>query len=250
MPLRIADVSAEAILLAGGARAILLQIANPGVGRGVAEHSDFANRPLDRLRGTLTYLYVTVYGTPEEAREVARRVGAAHRAVPGATDAGLQLWVAATLYDTAMQVREIVYGPLDDDDAEALLADYAIVATALGVPRAEWPSDRAAFASYWRREVGDLRVDAPARRVASELLHPRRGPFWLRAAMPTVRVVTAGLLDEAVRDAYELPFDARRYDRLVRVGRLVYPRLPPWIRHAPMRHYLREFRRLPAKGRG
>ena len=249
MPLRIADVSAEAILLAGGARAILLQIANPEVGRGVAEHSDFANRPLDRLRGTLTYLYVTVYGTAEEAREVARRVGAAHRPVAGAADAELQLWVAATLYDTAMQVRALVADPLSDDDAESLLADYSIVATALGVPRKLWPSDRAAFASYWSESVAKLRVDAPARRVAADLLHPRRGPLWLKAAMPTVRVVTAGLLDDTLRAAYDLPFDERRYGRLVRLTRAVYPRLPLWIRHAPMRHYLRAFRRGPATSR-
>jgi uncharacterized protein (DUF2236 family) len=47
-------VAREGALLAGGARAILLQIAHPAVGRGVAEHSDFAGRPLDRLRATLT----------------------------------------------------------------------------------------------------------------------------------------------------------------------------------------------------
>lgn len=90
------DVAAEGILLAGGARAILLQLANPAVGRGVAEHSDFADRPLDRLTGTLTYLYVVMYGTPDEVRAVARRVGHAHTPVPGARDTDLQLWVAAT----------------------------------------------------------------------------------------------------------------------------------------------------------
>lgn len=243
MPLRIEDVSADAILLAGGARAILLQIANPGVGRGVAEHSDFANRPLDRLRGTLTYLYVTVYGTPEEARAVARRVGGAHRTVPGANDVELQLWVAATLYDTALRVRELVYGPLDDADAESLLADYSVVGTALGVPRALWPADRAAFGAYWSRAVDNLAVDDAAAHVARELLHPRRGPLWLRLAMPTARTVTAGLLDEPLRSAFGLSLDQRRYDRLVRVARAVYPRLPRLIRHAPQRHYLRVFRR-------
>ncbi len=243
MPLRIADVSAEAILLAGGARAILLQIANPGVGRGVAEHSDFANRPLDRLRATLTYLYVTVYGTPAEAAEVARRVGAAHRPVAGATDPGLQLWVAATLYETALQIHELVYGPLGDEDGESLLADYAVVGTALGVPRDMWPRDRSAFATYWQHELDGLRVDAAAARVANDLLSPRRGPLWLKVAMPTARAVTAGLLDEPLRAAYGLRFNQRRYARLVSVARAVYPRLPARVRHAPMHHYLRTFRR-------
>lgn len=248
MALRITDISAEAILLAGGARAILLQLANPGVGHGVAEHSDFENRPLDRLHGTLTYLYVTVYGTDAEARAVARAVGHAHAPVTGASDPDLQLWVAATLYDTAVRVRELVYGPLSDEDAGSLLDDYAIVGGALGVPRASWPSDRAAFARYWGSAT--VEVDDVARRVASALLHPSNVPLWMRTLMPTVRLVTAGLLTPALRADYGLEFNERRYERLVRALRIVYPRLPRLIRHAPMRRYLRAFRRrgYPCRG--
>ena len=76
--MRLSDISNEAILLAGGARAILLQLALPAVGRGVAEHSDFTSDPLRRLRHTLTYLYVLVYGTPDE---VARITGFVNRAI-------------------------------------------------------------------------------------------------------------------------------------------------------------------------
>ena len=254
-PLRIGDVSAEGILLAGGARAILLQLANPGVGHGVADHSNFAHRPLDRLHGTLTYLYVIVYGTPEESRRVAKMVGTAHAAVrsaPGgpvpydARDDTLQLWVAATLYDTSMRIRELVYGPLEPADAESLLADYSVIATALGVPRAMWPADSAAFAQYWSTAERALRVDDVARGVARELLHPSTGPWWLRTAMPTVRLLTAGLLSPELRGAYDLPFDERRYRRLVRLARALYPRLPQWIRCAPKRRYLSAFRKRTA----
>ena len=233
------ESSGEGILLAGGAAAILLQVADPAVARGVAGYSTFAERPLDRLHGTLTYLYVIVYGTPEEASAIARSVGAAHRSVPRATDAALQLWVAATLYDTAMRVRELVWGPESPETAESLLAEYSIVATALGVPRSAWPANRAAFAEYWSTyplEVGD-----DARAIARDLLHPRR-PRWLRLVMPTVRLVTAGLLPPELRAAYGLDYDAARFDRLVRRTRAIYPRLPRWLRTWPARHYLRRFR--------
>ena len=80
------DVAAEAILLAGGGRAILLQIANPAVGAGVARHSDFANRPLDRFANTVTYAYATVFGTPDELAAVVERVNAAHRPVHSTPD--------------------------------------------------------------------------------------------------------------------------------------------------------------------
>lgn len=243
----IEDAPAEAILLAEGARAILLQLANPGVGHGVAEHSDFTERPLDRLHGTLTYLYVIQYGTPDEVRRIARDVGHAHAPVRGdgydARDVPLQVWVAATLYDTAARVHALVFGELSEQDAQALLDSMSTVATTLGVPRAEWPATPEAFAEYWSRAEAELVVDEVARSVAHELLHLRSGALWMRALMPTVRLVTAGLLSPALREAYGLPFNARRYDRLLRLTRAVYPHLPSLIRTAPMRHYLERFRR-------
>jgi len=248
MRVRVEDAAAEAVLLAGGARAILLQLAHPAVGRGVAEHSDFAQRPLDRLHGTLTYLYVIRFGTPDEAARIARSVGRAHRPVVGegydARDVDLQVWVAATIYDTAVRMHELVFGALTPAEAQYMLDDSAVVATTLGVPRAVWPETPEAFTRYWAGVP--LRVEQPARDVARALLHPAAGPLWMRALMPTVRLVTAGLLDEELREAFGLPLDARRYARLVRFARAVYPRLPRFIRHAPMRRYLREFRR----GRG
>ena len=248
MRVRIEDAAAEAILLVGGARAILLQLAHPAVGRGVAEHSDFAQRPLDRLHGTLTYLYVIKFGTPEEVARIARRVGEAHRPVVGegydARDPALQVWVAATIYDTAVRMHEFVFGALTPAEAQYMLDDSAVVATTLGVPRTDWPATAQLFAQYWAGVP--LRVEQPALDVAHALLHPARGPLWMRALMPAVRLVTAGLLDEQLREAYGLPFDERKYARLVRFARAVYPRLPRAVRHAPMRRYLREFRR----GRG
>ncbi|PPF88689.1 hypothetical protein C5B96_02335, partial [Subtercola sp. Z020] len=75
------DIAAEGILLAGGGRAILMQIANPAVGAGVAAHSGFADRPLERLANTVTYAYATVFATPVELAAVVRRVNHAHAPV-------------------------------------------------------------------------------------------------------------------------------------------------------------------------
>lgn len=232
-------------MLAGGARAVLLQLAYPAVARGVAEHSDFAERPLNRLHGTLTYLYVIQFGTPEEAAAVARRVGSAHRPVVGdgydARDVDLQLWVAATIHDTAVRVHELVFGTLSPPQAQGFLDSAAKVATTLGVPHGMWPATPAAFAEYW--SGAPVSVEQPARDVARALLHPVNAPLWMRALMPTVRLVTAGLLSPELRSAYGLELDERRFARLVRATRTVYPRLPLLVRHAPMRRYLREFRR-------
>lgn len=256
------ETAAEALLLAGGGAAILLQIGDPVIAAGVAHHSDFATRPLDRLHGTLTYLYVTEFGTSDEAAAIARHVGAAHRPVPGAQDEELQLWVAATLYAMAVDVHALVLGPREAGrrsgagggepgirSDEQLLAEFAQVGTALGMPRRLWPADTAAFAAYWARRVERLEVGDDARRVARDLLHPSTAPWWMRRLMPTVRLVTTALLPRPLRDAYGLELDERRWSRLLRFARTVYPRLPAFVRHAPLRHYLKAYRRSAA-GRG
>lgn len=255
-PRRIGDIAAESALIAAGGRAILLQLANPGVGRGVAEHSDFASRPLDRLVHTLEYVYTVVYGSTEQVDAVVRSVSRAHKPVRSAPDADgpaysafdprLQLWVAATLYDSALDMHERVYGSLDDASAERIYQDYAVLGTALQVPPELWPADVAAFRQYWSRELQALRTDTTTRRVAQALLHPTAAPFWLRAAMPLARLVTSGLLPPSIRDGFELPWSpARRraFTGVMAVVRVVYPRLPRALRHLPRDMALR---RLPA----
>lgn len=250
--LGIRQIAPESVLVLAGGRAILLQLANPAVGHGVARHSDFAARPLGRLSGTLAYVYAVTCGSPIQRAAAVRRVALAHRPVHGAQaatspaynafDPELQLWVAATLYESATRMHDLVFGPLDDADAESVYRDYGVLGTALQVPAGMWPSDRAAFATYWHRATATLTTDATTRGVADQLLHPRRAPLWLRLAMPVARLVTTGLLDPAERALYALPWSAgrqRRFDLVLGVIRAVYPRLPAWLRHAPMRHYLR-----------
>ncbi|MCU1534630.1 MAG: hypothetical protein JWR53_1111 [Glaciihabitans sp.] len=244
-PLNLADISADAVLIAGGARAILLQVANPEVGRGVAKHSDFVSRPMQRLQNTLTYLYALVYGTPDDIRRVTALVNSAHRPVEHAADGELQLWVAATLYDTAIQVRERIFGPLDPRSADRIYDEYRVIGTALQMPTELWPADRAAFAAYWSRAVAGLVVTDDARRVANDLLHARAVPWWIRLGMPLARLVTAGLLPQRLRADFGLPWGARRqkrFDRAMALIRWGYPRLPRAVRTLPRDRYLAKLR--------
>ena len=243
-------VAREGALLAGGARAILLQIAHPAVGRGVAEHSDFAGRPLDRLRATLTYVYCVTFGTPEEIEAVAAAVTAAHRKVTGAgyraSDPELQLWVAATLYDTALLVYGELFGRLDAAAADRVYEQYAVLGTALQVPAGSWPSDRAAFGAYWEHMVNTIEVSDEARRVAQDLLSAEHAPLLLKAAMPLNRFLTAAWLPERIRDQYGIVWDdgqQRRYDQLMKLTRPAYRLLPVPLRQAPKTYYLREMRK-------
>lgn len=241
-------VVGEGVLLAGGARAILLQVAHPAVARAVAEHSDFAARPLQRLRATLRYVYGVTFGTPSETRYVREAVGAVHERVAGsgydANDPELQLWVAATLYDTAARVYERVFGPMPSAMADAVYRQYAVLGTALQVPASMWPADRKAFAAYWAAMTAGLEVTPLARSIAGDVLFPR--PLVLRPLAPVNRLVTAGLLPDSVRSAYGMPWDVRRQRRLDAVMgglALVYPRLPTGLRQLPKSYHLRALRR-------
>jgi uncharacterized protein (DUF2236 family) len=240
----IAELGAEGILLAGAGRAILLQLADPGVARGVAEHSTFTDRPVNRLKGTLTYVYAIVYGNDEQVREARRRVNRAHVPVRGiadgkspgynAYDPELQLWVTATLYDTALTIIEKIYGPLDDESADAMYRDYAKLGTALQLPERMWPEDRAAFARYWDGRIRALRADENAVRFGRGLLYPGHTALWYRAIMPFARFLTAGLLPYQLRSDFGLPWSdsrERRFNRTFKILAVTYPKLPQRVRH-------------------
>jgi uncharacterized protein (DUF2236 family) len=245
------DIAGEIVLVAGGGRAILLQIAHPAVGRGVANHSDFASRPLDRLKATLTYVYAVVYGSPEEVALVRQRVNRAHAPVHSAQEAAghpydaydpeLQLWVAATLYETAVTMYQRVFGRLDEESADRIYQDYASIGTALQVPREIWPADRHAFRRYWEAMLPRLGADAATQRVANDLLRAESGPWWLRLAMPLGRLMTIGLLSPDLRSSFGLPWPKRAqrsFDRWMRLTAAVYPHLPQGARHRLRDHYL------------
>src|SRR4051812_46054784 len=118
----IRQVSGEVILLLGGGRALLMQLAHPQVAAGVADHSGFAEDPYGRLRRTLDATYTIVFGTEAEADLVARQLFAVHERVTGpdyrANDPELLMWVHATLVDTALRVHARFLRPLRPKDAE------------------------------------------------------------------------------------------------------------------------------------
>jgi uncharacterized protein (DUF2236 family) len=238
------QVAAEFILLAGGGRALLLQLAHPGVARGVAEHSAFAENPTRRLVGTVDYLYTLAFGSEEQISAAARAVGRAHRGVSSseqphaydARDPELQLWVAATLYDSTVLMYELAWGPMTDRAADETYLRSARIGTALGMPAALWPADRAAFARYWDEQVATLEVIPAARRVARELLRPNRPQSWMRPILPLARVVTAGLLPSRLRAGYGVEWTAARerdYQRRLHLLLAFYRVLPRAVRTAP-----------------
>lgn len=226
-----------------------MQIADPVVGAGVRRHSDFARRPQQRLVHTLMYVYAVVLGNEDDRATAAAFVERAHVPVQGADDVDRQLWVAATLYDSAIRMHEALRGPVDPELAEAVLRAYAPLGTALRVPASAWPTTVADFEAYRDRMLAELRVTPEARGVVRDLLHPLAAPWWVRALMPVVRVLTVGLLPGSLRAAYGFawgPREERRYERVLGVVRVVLALVPGPLRRLPARLLVRAVRRAAA----
>ena len=241
------QLAREGIVLAGAGAAIALQVAHRPVAAGVQQHSNFTADPLGRLRRTLQYIFAVVLPEAQPARStVTDWVTRAHAPVEGmadgasysAADPDTQRWVTATLYWTAEQVRWRIWGEQPPEVAEQIYCSYAVLGTALGMPEASWPPDRAAFQQYWDRQVSCLEVTDTARQIIADLFAARSAPLWLRAGIPLARFLTAGLLPAQVRMQLGLDWDGVDSvweDRLWRAFQVCYPRLPPSIRHAPAR---------------
>lgn len=206
------EVNGEAAVFTGGGRALLLQVAHPGVGAGVEQHSSYAKDPWGRFLRTVDIMMKLSFGAPEVSARQQRILEKMHRRVSGTTDEGapyhamdtdLQLWVWATLVDTALLVYERVRPALCAEDREQYYRESKLVAHGCGVPVGACPETWGDFTSYVARVVADdLRVTGSARAVALAAMHPPLpGPLGSVAAIPN-RLATVGLLPPSVRDQY------------------------------------------------
>src|SRR5262245_41421395 len=158
-------VSAESVLILGGGRALLLEIAHPLVAAGVAEHSRFREDPLGRLQRTLDAMSTLAFGERGAALEAARRVERAHLRVRGrleravgrfaagtpydGRDPELMRWVWATLVDSALEVTARFVAPLPPEAERSYYDDQRALARVLGIPEPLVPRDYAAFRDYF-----------------------------------------------------------------------------------------------------
>src|SRR2546423_12892396 len=136
-------VNRENVLMLGGGRALLMQLAHPKVAAGVDEHSDFRTRPMYRLRRTVRLTMAIVFGDRETAMAAARRVNQVHAHVIGpeyrALDPELLLWVHATLVDTALVTYETFVRRLSAQEQESFIQEVEDRDDILGHPPPPFP---------------------------------------------------------------------------------------------------------------
>jgi uncharacterized protein (DUF2236 family) len=238
------QLNRESVLLLGGPRALLLQLAHPAVAAGVADHSDFARDPFGRLRRTLAAMTTISFAAPDRSDQELASLAAVHARVQGALPDGtpyaagdplLLWWVLATLIDTALEVEARYLGRLTERDRALYYDESALMARAFGIPPDIRPPTYGAFRGYMAQMFESLEVSPAARELSRSIMHPPiplvPGPAW-----DLVHLVTIDLLPRSLREQYGLRWDGRR-KRLLKVSqravRTVLPRLPSLMRTFP-----------------
>lgn len=246
-------INREAVLLLGGGRALLLQVAHPLVAAGVAAHSRFEQDPLQRLVRTLQLTLTIVFGSAAEALAAVRGIERAHARVHGrlesacgpfaagtpydASDPALLLWVHATLVDSALVTYRRFVGPLTGAERRRFYDESRVTARLFGIADADVPPTYDAFQGYMRGMLRgpQLAVSRDSRAIAAALLSPPLPP-GLRQLAATTRLFTIGLLPAAIRQRYGYswgPLRERALDATAIALRAGVPWLPSLLRHFP-----------------
>jgi uncharacterized protein (DUF2236 family) len=245
------QVDRELVLLLGGGRALLMQLAHPKVAAGVAQHSNFRDDPLGRLYRTMSAMWSIVFDQGEPARAALERISHVHERVHGTVPPGepahggmaydafeqeLLLWVHATLIDSALTVYELFVKPLRAAERSRYYEDSKRLAQAFEIGDAMVPASLPEFNAYMKTMLAGpaIAVGPTAKALARDILYPR---LWLlRPAGPLFRLLTAGLLPEKLRQDYEMIWSHRREktSRLAAAGiRRLLPLMPPLLRIVP-----------------
>lgn len=259
-------VNREWVVLLGGARAVLMQLAHPLVALGVSNHSSYMTDPFGRAERTFILGEKLTFGSTRTARQAARTINNLHKRVHGhlpidagdftcgtrydARDPELLLWVHATLVDTLLLSYKLFVGPLAHAEEEMYYQESKEVAHLLGLAPEEMPQGIDDLKQYIYEMVHSERL-APtlqARELAMQTLFPPASKA-LRPLMHLNLNITNALLPQPVRDIYNLEWSKSQqlaFATLARGMRLTVPRMPMLLRELPItRRLMRgEIRRL------
>jgi uncharacterized protein (DUF2236 family) len=249
-------INAESILLLGGGRALLMQVAHAMVAAGVADHSDFGTAPFERLWRTVDSALTVIFGDSQQWRSAIERVHRIHSGVVGvrggrrysALDPELLLWVHATLVDSSIEAYARLVRPIPLAVRERYYLEMQRMGTAFGVPQEMHPPTYADFRGYLDRTISSLDIGDECRAVARQVLSPP-APFVLWPAGIASGLLSVGLLPPPIRAGLGLRWN-RGTERAFRAAtaavRSTLPLLPDRVRRWP--HARDAERRMRSRG--
>ncbi len=259
-----ADTVNAAVLLSAAAN-VVMQLALPPVGHGVAEsvvdEGNLLLHPARRFRTTNAYLGVALLGTDDERRTYRRAVGRSHSRVHSGPDSPVrydafdrdaQLWVAACLVRAFEDTWALLAGEPGRRLPDDVYRRCAVLGTTLQVRPEQWPADRDAFEEYWSRMLEHVHLDDVVRAHLWRVVRHDFLPTPLaRATVGLSEFVTAGYLHEPFRTMMGISWsadDQRRFEAgMARLGSVLRA-LPPSVRGLPYTACLADLRRRRRRG--
>jgi uncharacterized protein (DUF2236 family) len=238
-------VNREVVILLGGGRALLLQVAHPLVAAGVAAHSNFRQEPLQRLWRTLDLMLTMTFGDAAQAIGAVRAIERVHARVHGrlaaavgpfqrgtrydANDPRLLLWVYATLVDTALLVYERLVGELPARTRVAYYEESKIGARLFGIPEHLIPRRFDDFGDYMQHMIeGEMLAVGPdSKAIAASILRPPL-PVGIRRLFQATNLFTTGLLPPVVRERYGLSWGGLS-EAVLQGSAAMTQHLLPWL---------------------
>jgi uncharacterized protein (DUF2236 family) len=201
------------VSIVGGLRALIIQSLHPLAMAGVAQHSDYRNRSLDRLRRTAYYVSATTFGDLDAAHSAARRVKNMHRKVRGvdpvtgrpysADDPVTQLWVHCVEWHSFLAVYRAFAGGLSDEDADRYIAEGVRIAALLDVPEDTVPASVAEMREYFAAVRPELRMSEYAHDAIRFVISPPLTAELLAFQVP-LRIVASAAVATVPRDLRRL----------------------------------------------
>jgi uncharacterized protein (DUF2236 family) len=251
----------DARLLATAGYALLLQVAHPTVGAGVSEHSNFKDDPWGRLLRTLDYTYTMVYGGPDLAASMGRRVRAMHTQIKGVKPDGQRYhalepeayaWVHATLAEAIITGHRLFGRRMRTEEVERFYVAWRANGRLVGVRERDLPEDWSAFRLYAERMIAErLENNDAVQDVLSAIADPAAPPVpglgggvWHTLRFPAVRLLslaTVGLLPAHLRERFGVRWtraQERELRALAAMSRAATPLMPAALRNVGPR-YLR-----------
>lgn len=170
------------VLLCGGLRALITQSFHPGAMAGVDQHSDYLERPLNRLKRTAEYVSTVVFGSTGSAKAAAERVKRVHLRVNGvdpvsgkeydARDPELLLWVHCAEVHSFLASFRAYGGEIDEGEQDLYLAEQVRAAELLDIPARMVPASRAEYRDYFAEMRPKLCVTEASRRAVDLCVSP------------------------------------------------------------------------------
>ena len=236
----------ESANFAGAGRAVLLQLAHPGVASAIAQHSRTRDDVRGRFVRTFRHVYTMLFDDFDKVARSARAVYAGHERVVGtvdgsstsyaANDPASLRWVWATLTDTVCVVQARL-GVAAPRERRRYYLETRRFAALFGLAPDYLPADYFELKHYMARVLagGELQVTAAARDMARFLLGGTGPYLWITASMlplPLLREFGLGVT----------PAQQKVGQRLLGLAGLPYRLLPAWLRAVPA--YRQALRRL------